>query len=68
MMSLLVVPLHPQYFWFAGLKTSSLSDLRTVACSYMQWAAFSMQHNASQTADELQNENDGLAGAIQVPY
>ena len=43
-----------------------LSDIRSVACHYIKMAAYTMWHNYSGSPEDLQAENAGLAGAIQV--
>ena len=45
-----------------------LSDIRAVACHYMNMAAYTMWHNYSGSPEDLQAENAGLAGAIQVMH
>lgn len=48
-------------------QASSLSDVRVLICYYIQLAVYYAQPGEEQSHEQQQQENAGLAGAVQVP-
>ena len=46
----------------------TLFNLHDVMCYYLQFTVYHMQHNSSQTPEELQQENNEILFIVKVCY